>query len=87
MVHEVASVLSRYIAAAMGEARYRILDDGNFFGEIPGLNGVWAAEPTLESCRQVLQEVLEEWLVLKLRDGDPIPAVGGVALKVESVAT
>jgi len=87
MVVEVGLVLSRYIAAAMAEAKYRILEDGMFFGEIPGLDGVWAAEPTLEACRYVLQEALEEWLVLKLRDGDWIPVVGGVDLNVKVVAT
>jgi hypothetical protein len=28
----------------------------------------------------VLQEVLEEWLVLKIRDRDPIPRLGRVDL-------
>lgn len=82
MAPEVGLVLSRYIAATMAEAKYCILEDGTFFGEIPGLDGVWAAEPTLEACRHVLQEVLEEWLVLRLRDGDRIPVVGGVDLNV-----
>jgi hypothetical protein len=31
------------------------------------LAGVWANESTLDACREVLQEVLEEWLVLKIR--------------------
>jgi hypothetical protein len=28
----------------------------------------------------VLREVLEEWLILKLRDGDFIPEIGGIDL-------
>lgn len=80
MLAEVYAVLSAYTAAAMGQARYKILEDGTFFGEIPGVEGVWSSEPTLERCRQVLQEVLEEWLILKLRDGDRIPVVEGVDL-------
>jgi len=87
LVAEVGAVLSAYIAAAMDRARYKILEDGTFWGEIPGLQGVWAAESTLEACRRVLQEALEEWLVLKLRDGDPIPVIGGVNLNVKAVAT
>ncbi|MFZ5767219.1 MAG: type II toxin-antitoxin system HicB family antitoxin [Bacillota bacterium] len=87
VVAEVCAVLSAYIAAAMDQARYKILEDGTFWGEIPGLQGVWAAEPTLEACRRVLQEVLEEWLVLKLREGDSIPVMGGVNLNVKAVAT
>jgi hypothetical protein len=27
-----------------------------------------------------LQEVLEEWLILKIRDNDPIPRIGRIAL-------
>jgi len=41
---------------------------------------VWATGDTLETCRETLQEVLEEWLVLKLRDRDPLPIVAGVDL-------
>jgi len=43
---------------------------------------VWANEKTLELCRDVLREVLEEWLILKLRDGDFIPTIGGIDLNV-----
>lgn len=48
----------------MGKAQYKILDDGMYFGEVPGFQGVWASEASLEGCRRVLQEVLEEWLLL-----------------------
>jgi predicted RNase H-like HicB family nuclease len=58
-------MLTRYIQEAMGKARYKMLKDGSYFGGIPGLEGVWADERTLEKCREVLQEVLEEWLILK----------------------
>lgn len=74
-------VLSAFVAAAMAEARYKALDDGTFFGEIPPCPGVWANESTLERCREVLQEVLEEWLILKLRDRDPLPRLGGIDLE------
>lgn len=58
-------MLTVYIAEAMSRATYKILEDGTYFGEIPNLRGVWANEATLEGCRKVLQEVLEEWLLLK----------------------
>ncbi len=73
-------MLTRYICEAMSRARYKILEDDSYFGEIPGLEGVWANERTLEKCREVLQEVLEEWLILKLRDNDPITQIGRVDL-------
>lgn len=73
-------ILSTFVALAMAEAQYKVLDGGSFFGEISSCPGVWANESTLEKCREVLQEVLEEWLVLKLRDRDPLPLVGGIDL-------
>jgi len=76
------SILSAFVETAMHEARYKMLEDGTFFGEIPSCPGVWANEKTLELCRDVLREVLEEWLILKLRDGDLIPTIGGIDLNV-----
>jgi predicted RNase H-like HicB family nuclease len=77
-------VLSSYIEAAMARARYRLIEDDTYFGEIPGLRGVWANAPGLEACREELQEVLEDWLLLKLRDGDDIPRLGRVQLVKKS---
>ena len=66
-------MLTEYITKKLNQAKYKILNDGSYFGEIPGLQGVWAAGKTLEQCRETLWEVLEEWLILKLQDGDSIP--------------
>lgn len=65
-------MLTEYIVRKLARAQYKILDDGSYFGEIPGLQGVWASEKTLEKCRETLREVLEEWIILKLKDGDKI---------------
>ena len=77
-------MLTDYIDAAMSRARYRILDDGTYFGDIRGLQGVWAGAKTLEECRRELQEVLEDWIIVKLRDGDAIPRIGRVQLGKKS---
>lgn len=66
-------MLTEYISQKLNQAKYKILEDGSYFGEIPGLRGVWASEKTLERCRETLREVLEEWLILKLQDRDTIP--------------
>lgn len=73
-------ILTAFTEAAMHEAKYKILEDGTFYGEIQSCPGVWANKETLESCREVLREVLEEWLILKLRDRDPLPKVGEIDL-------
>lgn len=75
-------MLTDYIQAAMRHAAYEKLEDGSFYGEIPDCQGVWSQELTLELCRETLQEVLEEWIVMKLRDGDPLPPIDGIGVAV-----
>ena len=80
-------MLTAYINAAMKKAHYEILADGEgYFGSIEGLQGVWGQGATLEGCREELREVLEEWIILGLRKGHPIPPVDGITLSVEEVA-
>ncbi len=80
-------MLTAYINAAMRKAHYEILPDGEgYFGTIDGLQGVWANADTLEACREELQEVLEEWIVLGLKMGHQLPVIDGVELNVREVA-
>ena len=72
-------MLTKYIRAAMGKARYEILpDDGSFYGEIVGFNGVYANTPTLEQCRDELEEVLEGWILLRVSLHFPLPVIEGL---------
>jgi predicted RNase H-like HicB family nuclease len=81
-------MLSQYIQAAMRHARYEILDDdGTFYGEIPPCRGVWANAPTLEGCREELQEVLEDWMLLAFHFGDSLPVIDGIDLNVQQMQT
>jgi len=79
-------MLFEYTQKALEKAEYKKLDDRTWFAEIPGFEGVWANGNTVEECRTELLEVLEEWLILKLRDSDPIPEVEGVSLKIKELA-
>ncbi len=74
------AILSEYVKAAMNEAQFGKLSNGTVYGEIPSCPGVWANEDNMERCRLVLQEVLEEWIVLKLRDHDSLPQLKGIDL-------
>jgi len=65
-------MLTEYIEKKLKMARYKLLKDRSYFGEIPGLKGVWANAKTLEDCRKELQEVLEDWLLLKIRFGEKV---------------
>ena len=77
-------MLTKYIDTAMRTAKYKILsDDGSYFGEIPGLQGVWANADTLEACRDELQSGLEDWLMFKLELGHTIPDMNGVSLSIK----
>ena len=73
-------MLSEYIEKKLKQAHYKILKDRNYFGEVPGLRGVWASARNLEDCRQELLEVLEDWLLLKVRSKEPVP---GFAIKID----
>lgn len=66
-------MISEFIIKMMRVARYKLLENGDYFGVIPPLKGVWANAKNLEKCRAELQEVLEDWLVLKMRDRETIP--------------
>ena len=66
-------MLFEYIQKALEKAQYKILEDETWFAEIPDFEGVWANAKTVEECRHELMEVLEEWLILKIRDRDSIP--------------
>ena len=79
-------MLFEYIQKALRKAEYKLLDNGTWFAEIPGFEGVWANGQTVEECRMELQEVLEEWLVLKIRDRDPIPEIEGAEIRIKEAA-
>lgn len=72
-------MLSEFILKKLKNARYKLLKDGSYFGEIADLNGVWANADNLEDCRKELAEVLESWLLLKVRENEKIP---GFNLKI-----
>jgi predicted RNase H-like HicB family nuclease len=61
-------MLTAYLkAAATDQARYEILSDtGKFYGGIPGFDRVYANARSLESCRDELREVLEDWGQLRM---------------------
>lgn len=80
-------MLTKYLQAAMRQAKYEILsDDSSFYGEIPGLEGVYANADTLEDCRKELEEVLEEWILFRVSRNLPLPIIDGIELVIKEVA-
>lgn len=75
-------MLSRYIQAALDRAHYEIIqDEEQYFGTVPGLDGVWASGTSLESCRMNLADVVEDWVFISIARGLPIPQLGDVKLR------
>lgn len=80
-------MLSSYIRAAMRGARYEILsDDGSFYGHIPGFEGVWANVATLEECRDELEDVLGEGILIRVADGLELPVIGETDINLRKAA-
>jgi predicted RNase H-like HicB family nuclease len=80
-------MLIAYIHAAMSRAHYEILEsDEGYYGEIPGFQGVWANEQTLESCREELQSALEDWILFRVAQKLALPIVDGLELTVRQAA-
>ncbi len=78
-------MLFEYLQKALEKTEYKNLDNGTWFAEIPGFEGVWANAGSVEECRKELLEVLDEWLILKLRDTDPVPEIEGISLEIKEV--
>jgi len=76
-------VLSDYVAEAMAQAVYDKLEDLTFAGRIPSCEGVVAFGSTLRECEVTLRSTLEDWLLLGLRLGHPLPVIGGIDLNKE----
>lgn len=76
-------VLSDYVAEAMTQAAYDKLEDGTFAGRIPNCPGVVAFGASLRDCEVELQSTLEDWILLGLRLGHPLPVLGNIDLSKE----
>jgi len=80
-------MLTAYIRAAMNKARYEILpDDGTYYGEIAGFQGLYANAVTLEACRDELESTLEDWILFRVSRNLPLPEAGGLRLDIVEVA-
>ena len=69
--------LADYLETALGTATYERRPGEDFYGTIPGFQGVWASAPTLDECQAQLREVLEDWLRQRLESDLDLPEVNG----------
>lgn len=75
-------MFAEYLDKAMRHAQIELIEDGSYFGSIPGFQGVWSNAATEEASRQELREVLEGWILLQIADHTPLPTVDGLRLEV-----
>ena len=81
-------MLAHFLDVAMEMATYEIIeDDATYWGEIPGLQGVWARHQTLAGCQRELREALSDWIALRLRLGLEIPEIARINLNGIGAAT
>ncbi len=79
----VRYVLTEYIDRALNDAIYEQLEDATFAGRISSCVGVLAFGTTIRDCRDELRSTLEDWLLVGLKLGHPLPVVAGIDLNTE----
>jgi len=80
-------MLRAYLDAAMRRAQIEELPvDEGYFGEIPGLDGLWANAPTHATCETELASALEAWVMVSLRLGHDLPEIEGISLALPEIA-
>lgn len=72
--------LTAYVTEILAHAVYDKLEDGTFAGKIPECPGVVAFGATLRDCEDQLHSTLEDWILIGLKLGHPLPVVGGIDL-------
>jgi predicted RNase H-like HicB family nuclease len=80
-------MIRKYLDAALARARYTKMEDGSYSAEVRGLRGVIATGRTIEKCRASLEEVVEEWVLIRLSKGLRIPALGNAEIRVRRART
>lgn len=68
-------ILSDYLEQAISSAVYDKLEDGTFAGRIPICQGVITFGSTLRECENELRSTLEDWILLGLKLGHPLPVI------------
>jgi predicted RNase H-like HicB family nuclease len=79
-------MITTYLDKALRRARYKQVDGGAFCATVPGLQGVLATGSTLETCRDQLAEVVEEWILVRVARGLRVPPLGGVKVEVKKAS-
>lgn len=80
---EIRYILTDYVEQAMAYAVYDKLEDGTFAGRIAQCKGVIAFGATLRECEDELRSTLEDWILVGLKLGHPLPVIARINLNKE----
>jgi predicted RNase H-like HicB family nuclease len=79
-------MIRQYVGEALHRASYSVLESNVYCATVAGLPGVIATGATLETCRDQLAEIVEEWLLLRVSRGLSIPRLGTARVEVRRVS-
>jgi predicted RNase H-like HicB family nuclease len=79
----IRHILSEYVEKVMAQAVYDKLEDSTFAGRIPPCKGVVAFGKTLREYEDELHSTLEDWILVGLKLGHPLPVIEGIDLNRE----
>lgn len=71
-------ILTEYRKRAMAEASIEPVGEHWWHAEIPACGGIWAVGQDVGEAREALQQVLEEWMLIRLQRGLGLPPVRGL---------
>jgi len=69
----------------MAHAVYDKLEDDTYAGRIPPCKGVVAFGSTLRECEDELHSTLEDWILVGLKLGHPLPVIASINLNKEPI--
>lgn len=73
----------QFMDAAINQAHYEKMEDGEWFATIPGLTGLWATGNSVEAARKDLIEALDGWIEVSEKSGYRIPDINRISLYSE----
>ncbi len=73
-------MLAEYIRIVLKYAVFEPIEDGELFCSVPQFRGAWAKASTHQECLVKLASVLEEFILMDLKDGLLLPEVEGINL-------
>lgn len=78
---EVIPVDPHVVNDVLAQAEFEFLpEDQQWFGTIPGFDGLWSMGRTREASHHDLESALREWISFSVHHGLPLPSPRGINL-------